>query len=168
MNACHLKGKPVAIRILALLERRSESECWPWKGSVGREGYGRLRLNGREVSAHRLILEAELGRPLLRSECACHRCDNPPCCNPAHLFAGSHLDNSNDKHRKGRAHALRGEKHPRARVTDEQALLIRRLRVEGVSPRDLAGRFGLSIQATRHLLSGYSWRHLPSQREGHS
>ena len=77
--------------------------CWPWTGPRHSAGYGLFR----RQYAHRLALESALGRPLGSGMEACHSCDNPPCCNPAHLFEGTHQDNVRDMAAKGRHRRFR-------------------------------------------------------------
>lgn len=70
------------------------NECWPWMGRMW-NGYGLMEIDGRQIKAHRLALFLETGvdpAPLY----ACHHCDNPRCCNPKHLYKGSHADNMRD------------------------------------------------------------------------
>jgi hypothetical protein len=77
--------------------------CWPWMAARIPKGYGHIHVSGRGmVKAPRLVLEAVLGRPLLPGEQACHHCDNPPCVNPMHLYAGSASDNARDMVARGR------------------------------------------------------------------
>jgi hypothetical protein len=76
--------------------------CWPWTGYRMASGYGR----NRHGYTHRYALQLALGRPLGPGMEACHTCDNPPCCNPAHLFEGTRLDNERDKTAKGRRNTL--------------------------------------------------------------
>lgn len=71
--------------------------CWPWTGQKTRAGYGRLN----DAKAHRLVFE-EANGPIPAGKLVCHRCDNPICVNPAHLFAGDYTANIRDMMRKGR------------------------------------------------------------------
>jgi hypothetical protein len=92
--------------------------CWPWTGARS-DGYGRFffRVNGKlhSIQAHRYAFERATGEKL-GDRFGCHRCDNPPCCNPAHIFAGTTADNTRDCMAKGRmaaAIATRGQGRPR-------------------------------------------------------
>jgi hypothetical protein len=76
--------------------------CWPWTGARQRQGYGRTSIGPRHLRAHRVVLGAALGRELSPREYVLHHCDNPPCCNPAHLFLGTSSDNMRDAVAKGR------------------------------------------------------------------
>ncbi len=84
--------------------------CWPWLGAVTpqRGGYGELHYIDRQWRAHRLAWTLANGRPIPTGLNICHRCDNPPCCNPAHLFPGTALENAHDAMAKGRT--ARGER----------------------------------------------------------
>lgn len=87
--------------------------CWPWTGrrqskrADGAGGYGCFIRGGKTVYSHRWALELTLGRPLGPRMLACHTCDNPPCCNPAHLFEGTFTDNFRDAVAKGRVWRVR-------------------------------------------------------------
>lgn len=76
--------------------------CWPWVAGRFASGYGSFRVGGHNARAHRWLLGHLRGEALGRDELGCHRCDNPPCCNPSHLFIGSHGDNTRDMTAKGR------------------------------------------------------------------
>jgi hypothetical protein len=89
-----------AERFWARVDRRQPSECWPWRGSFNAE-YGRIKMEGRNYIATHVALALD-GRPVTLGTEACHSCDNPPCVNPAHLFAAPHLDNVRDMVAKGR------------------------------------------------------------------
>lgn len=80
--------------------------CHPWTGARTTKGYGQLRVDARVAYAHRLALESKLGRPLHDGELAraLHSCDNPPCVNPVHLYAGDQTRNMRDCADRGRVH----------------------------------------------------------------
>lgn len=92
-------------RILARVDKRAgPDKCWPWVGGSLNEGYGCIRLgssHGRIVLAHRAAWAIANG-PIPDGLFVLHHCDNPPCCNPAHLFLGTHQDNMDDMVAKGR------------------------------------------------------------------
>lgn len=79
----------------------AKPDCREWPGRKGRNGYGLLTLRGGTLYAHRVVWELVNG-PIPEGMEVCHTCDNPPCCNPAHLFLGTHQDNMLDMAQKGR------------------------------------------------------------------
>lgn len=93
----------------AQVQKGHPATCWLWKGRRDRRGRGRLRWQGREAYAHRVAYELEYGE-LPEGQEVCHHCDVHLCCNPAHLFAGSHEENMSDASRKGR---IRNQHLPR-------------------------------------------------------
>lgn len=99
--------------------------CWLWTAST-RNGYGRLRVGERKATASRVSYELYIG-PIPEQMVVCHRCDNPTCVNPAHLFLGSRADNMDDMIAKGRhiAGKARGEENGRAKLSLEQVAAIR-------------------------------------------
>jgi hypothetical protein len=88
-----------------------------------------------------------------------HRCDTPLCVNPAHLFAGSHLDNIRDMCAKGRQRAPTGERHGRAKLTAET---VQAIRLASGLQREIGARFGVSQPKVSKIKLGYKWRHLPA------
>ena len=154
----------VAERFWAKVDK-TES-CWNWTGCLD-NGYGRFKLNGKKVLAHRLsyVLHHPLTIDLLagrREICVCHRCDNPRCVNPSHLFLGSMADNNKDREAKGRGKPPKGEKHPFAKLTETQVREIRtRYANGGISHRKLAVEYGIvSLGAINSIISRQKWKHL--------
>lgn len=96
--------RPLLLRLLARLSRPSDDACWVWTGFRDRKGYGQIALDGRRGVhgyTHRVAWELHNG-PIPDGLWVLHRCDNPPCCNPAHLFLGTAADNNRDMAAKGR------------------------------------------------------------------
>ena len=132
--------------------------CWPWQGAT-LKGYGQLTMGNHRWLAHRLAwiltngaIPAELG--------VLHRCDNPPCCNPAHLFLGTQADNMADAARKGRACKLPeyGEDNPRAKLTWGAVRTIRRRYEAGETMRAIASDYGMSRANIGYVVRGVTWR----------
>jgi hypothetical protein len=101
------------------VEVKSPNECWEWKGGLNSKGcygqtsydYGHPRYSHnklRRILAHRLAWILHHQKEIPKGLIICHTCDNPRCCNPAHLFAGTHKDNSQDASKKGRLKGKRG------------------------------------------------------------
>lgn len=81
--------------------RRTRSGCWLWTGGVASDGYGKLKRRQKTLRAHRVFYEEYVGK-IPAGLLVCHDCDTPLCVNPKHLFLGTHLENEQDKDRKGR------------------------------------------------------------------
>lgn len=141
-------------------------DCWEWQGSRDETGYGRIVVTIRpgvhkNTRVHRIAYYLANGKdpgPLIVR----HKCDNPPCCNPAHLEIGTHKDNTRDREERGRSRRAIGERHPSARLTEAQVLEMREKYSDdpgGNAAR--AGReYGLSRQNARKVLDGTNWKHL--------
>lgn len=85
----------------AYVDRGGPDVCWVWKGSKLPSGYGRVSWQGKTTYAHRVAHLLAHGA-IPAGMCVCHHCDNPPCCNPSHLWLGTQQDNMADRDRKGR------------------------------------------------------------------
>jgi len=149
------------------------SDCWKWTGAKKRHGYGRIRINFIEYTASRLSWAVHNGRDPGSLD-VCHSCDNTECCNPKHLFLGTHKENMEDAVYRGRKMGFRavgapdnkGEKNPMAKLTQAKADQIRKLyRAGGVSYGDLARRFGIGLSAVGKIVKGERWAADEKQRE---
>lgn len=119
-------------------------QCWEWTGGCIPDGYGKKLWNGRIELTHRIswiIAYASIPNNLL----VLHKCDNPLCARPDHLFLGTNHDNSVDREQKGRGNHPKGEGHKNAKLTYKQANEIReRFAQGGVTKRKLSYDYGVS------------------------
>lgn len=145
-----------AIEYIRKNHAKAESGCWVWLllGKVG--GYGRGKYRGRRYLAHRLSWIAHFGEIPEGME-VCHRCDNPACVNPAHLFLGSHADNMSDASAKGRMRAPRGEACAASKITDAVAKEILSSEESGAA---IARRLGISKNVVSRVRRRQTWRHI--------
>lgn len=132
-------------------------ECWEWRGYRRHKNYGEFRASTeRGVLAHRFAYELTYG-PIPEGQAVCHRCDNPPCCKPAHLFLGTLAQNNRDMWNKGRGKfgpGPRGETHHSSKLSDADVREIRRRFAAGETKMALARSFGVAHNAIRMALLG--------------
>lgn len=148
----------------------SPTGCWLWTGYRNPKGYGRFGPTKKiDAYSHRVSYEMHKG-PIPAGLLVCHRCDNPPCVNPKHLFTGTMQDNVDDMMSKGR-HIFQKfpEKHPRgenagpSKLTAEKVQAIHQLLDQGDSQQKIAVKFGVSQGLISHIKLGHSWKHLVNQ-----
>lgn len=136
-----------------------QGECWLWTDKPNiRSGYGyfMIRRNNKHklLSAHRVSFSLQFGNPPSDKPHVCHACDIPQCVNPAHLFAGTQLDNLRDCATKGRT------RNGQAKLTEEQVYKIRKLHEIGRTGRSVAKKFHVSEPAVSAVVHRHSWKHL--------
>jgi hypothetical protein len=148
----HLKD-----RFWAKVDKRGKKDCWEWAASRDSLGYGRIRSGSRILSAHRLSWELHKG-PIPVGLSVLHRCDNPPCCNPVHLFLGSQQDNVSDMIMKGRRKVFRGIENGNARLTEN---IVRAIRATMEPQRKIAKQFNICQSTVGKIKNRKIWRHLP-------
>jgi len=144
------------------------SDCWEWDGAYFGNGYGFLNVGSKADGSRRPEGAARIAWKLTNGELppgmsVLHRCDNPRCVRPDHLFIGTQRDNMRDMASKGRASykgtSNAGGKNGRSRLTEEQVAKIRSRYVEGgVTQRALAAEYGVSQGAIWMALAGRNWR----------
>lgn len=150
--------------------------CWPWKAGKLERGYGNFWMHGKPSwRAHRVAFVIKNG-PLSSEKEVCHRCDNTSCCNPAHLFAGSHTDNIVDMFKKGRGNSavgsangsikfpellMRGEDNSSHKLTELQVIEIRKRIANGTGTYKGLGReFGVHKCTIKRAVTHKTWRHV--------
>lgn len=142
------------------VDKRGPDECWPWIGGRNFDGYGAFHAEGKRITATHYALQlAGVGRPVAPL-CALHKCDNPPCVNPAHLFIGTKLDNKRDQLRKGRHPKIvtrHGEQNHYAKLTEAQ---VREIRASTESGMKMGARLGVSASAICSARRGKTWKHV--------
>jgi hypothetical protein len=161
-------GRPrtdLRTRFSAYVEKIPFVECWIWSGPSDKKGYGRLKVApGRALSAHRVSWEMANG-PIPKGRgyhgtCVLHRCDNPPCVNPAHLFLGTSGDNMADKTQKGRQ--SKGDGFINSKLT---AVAVREILASVETGVTLARRFGVKPPAISKVRRGHGWKHVKTESQ---
>jgi predicted XRE-type DNA-binding protein len=130
-------------------------ECWEWMLSRTGDGYGQVQFRGKRTLVHRLVASM-----LVDDVCGrvvCHVCDNPPCCNPEHLFVGTNLDNQRDAKAKGRTWRPAGELNNSAKLTRAKVLEIRRLYSQGFTQDAIAKQFAVSQPVVSAIVNARLW-----------
>lgn len=140
---------------------RGENDCWEWKASRNRKGYGNFYLSvGKSESIHVLahrvayILAYDVQVP--QETQVCHSCDNPACVNPKHLFLGTSKDNVADMYKKGRAASQKGIRN-HAKLDEEKIAEIKQLKKQGVMSKVIAKMFGLNESTISRMLNNHTW-----------
>lgn len=151
------KAPPLQERFWSKVDRRGADECWPWTAAARRkdEGYGAFWLDRRHQPASKVAWILTNG-PVPAGLVVCHQCDNPPCCNPAHMFLGTRLENDQDRVRKKR-HCY-GSRIGNAVLTEEIVLALRALAAQ-VGKKEAARRMGINY-ATACDACTRRWKHI--------
>jgi len=163
-------------RFWSRVDIRGPDECWNWmvlersvdcphcghsfspKRKYFNQGY--VRIAGQRLLSSRVAWTIAHG-PIPANLFVCHRCDNPVCCNPRHLFLGTNLDNVRDRDRKGRQITPCGEQNGFAKLTARQVHTIRAECASGqANQKTLANRYGVSKATICHVVTRRSWTHL--------
>lgn len=155
-------GTPERARIEARYIPEPNSGCWLWIGYTDWAGYGRLKIDGRDQSAHRLSWRIYRG-DIPDNQCVLHRCDVPQCVNPDHLFLGTQADNMKDMAAKKRSDGgcrlgSTGERHWLAKLTAED---VRQIRADDRYHRVIADEYAVARSVISAIKRRSAWRHVP-------
>lgn len=137
--------------------------CWQWTGATSR-GYGRLSYQSETISAHRFSYRLH-GGTLTKGMFVCHRCDNPLCMNPDHLFLGTSRDTSTCR---GAAHwqnaspekRRTGARHHASKLSPKKVREMRSLYANGETVKGIAKQYGVDARTTYAVLRGETWKHV--------
>lgn len=105
-------GRNEVDRFWSKVQIGASNKCWPWTGARFAKGYGSFDIKGKSVIAHRQAWQLEHEQPIPADMMICHHCDNPPCCNPRHLYLGTRATNMRDMWRRKRRVGKRPMCHP--------------------------------------------------------
>ena len=131
--------------------------CWVWRGKRFPNGYGCYRDSVHSYLAHRISYEFVNG-PIPDGMLVCHKCDNPSCVNPDHMFLGTHSDNAQDALRKGRLNPARGEKSGNSKLTQVDIDIIRQMARIGKPQKVIAGFFPVSPKQISVIVNSIQWK----------
>lgn len=150
-----MKGESTEIRLMNKIEINEINDCWNWKACKDKDGYGFFKFRLKQDKAHRvmwILIHGEIPEGL----CVCHKCDNPSCVNPDHLFLGTNHDNMLDKARKNRNPF--GEKVNTHKFDEKTVLEIVRLYRTGLyRQKDLGKMFGVYQSTIGRIVRGDTW-----------
>ena len=139
--------------------------CWPWVAFRDKRGYGTTGWRGRRgLKAHRVAYEIHHG-PIEKGLLVIHSCDNPSCCNLAHLRLGTHRDNTRDKVARGRQ--ARGSSNGWAKLHEADIVRIRNLVSSGANQSAVARTFKVAPQTISQIIRGVTWSHFIYRRCKH-
>ena len=144
-------------RILDRSADDPETGCRNWLLAKNRKGYGVFKIDKRPMNASRAAYVAFVG-PVPAGMCVCHRCDNPACVNPAHLWIGSYKDNWADCRSKGRE--TKGTANGQAKLTEADVAAIRAAVRDGETQESIAARFNITHGTVSKIAARKSWTHV--------
>lgn len=148
-------------RFWKYVEKKSDNECWLWKGGKKPKGYGSIGLtkSTKTITSHRLSFMIHNKREIAPNTMILHSCDNPSCVNPNHLREGTAQDNTNDAKERGRITLGRkkGEEHQNSVLTVEQVLEIYHT---SLSHKKAAAQYKVSARLVFNIKHGLAWKHV--------
>lgn len=160
VNRYYQRFKTLEERFWEKVDKRSDDECWEWKNCKTHFGYGKIKVGKQYKPAHRVMWELYYGS-VPDGMLVLHKCDNPPCVNPKHLFLGTYLDNVRDMIAKDRVKYVRGEQHGHAKFKDGDIRNIRQLYKDGqYSQYKLAEMYNVCTREIRKIVHNELWKHI--------
>lgn len=164
----HGNAVPIEQRFWTKVDKKGDDECWPWTayrngGDSPDKGTnsGRVRFKGQIYTASRVAYILTFGE-IDSDKYVCHHCDNPPCCNPKHLFVGTPKENTQDAIKKGRITFRNGEDVNTSKLTPEKVSEIRTLySIGNKTLGQLSIDYSVSVSSIFQIVKRKSWKHIP-------
>lgn len=151
-------GMRTAMDFWSRASKNAATGCLEWRGAKNPRGYGKIMRGGKTIAAHRHAYELSKGE-IPHGKHVLHRCDNPSCVNPEHLFLGTQADNVLDMHAKGRARCQSGEAHYRSKLNATDVERIRDIWLAGTETTESLGRyFNVHPATIWYVVKRRSWR----------
>ena len=151
MNTC---SQSIEERFFGKVVQRGE--CLEWAGARFIGNYGKIKFGGKSFQVHRLSFEIHYG-PIPPGLCVCHTCDNPPCCNPEHLFLGTKKDNAADRDRKCRDAPHHGNHNGMTKLSERDVVQIL---ADKRTQRVIAANYGVSRSHVGAIKRRVVWSHV--------
>ena len=160
--------KTLEERFWEKVDKKSDDECWGWLGCLDREGYGEIYCKAiPHFKAHKISWLIYFGKSIPNGICVLHKCDNPKCVNPNHLYLGTQKDNAKDREERdrgnrrflyGKEHPQHGEKHWSNKLSEKDVKEIRQLWATGdYTLRELGKKFSVSHGLINNINHGRKW-----------
>jgi hypothetical protein len=166
-NSIKQRLKSQAEKFWEKVDIQGIDDCWEWLASRNNKGYGNFYISlGHSEDKH--ILATRMSWTLTYGDipeglCVLHKCDNPPCVNPHHLFLGTKKDNADDMTKKGRNKVIfrKGEAHYGSKLTNSDVIMIRHLRKKGLTLFVIADMYNIHYSTVGYIVKGKLWKHIP-------
>jgi hypothetical protein len=131
------------------ISKNPNNDCWEWNKYINNKGYGTFCINKQHIPSHRYSYEIFIGDPSGFE--VCHKCDNPKCVNPSHLFLGTHSDNMRDRSLKGRGND---------KLTPQKVIEIRNMYEQGIETSAIAKIYSMNRRSIRSIRTKETWSYV--------
>jgi len=140
--------EPVEQKFWHYVKTGAEKECWEWLGYKDKDGYGKMRTGNTNQAAHRISWQIHNGE-IPTGQMVLHKCNNPSCINPSHLYLGDHLQNMQDRLNSG--HYPKNEDHPNVKFPDD---IVEQIRKSNKTYKELSQQFNISASQISNIKRG--------------